>query len=776
MLPWLTRLQEAIRGIPVYETLTFPYPPLFAYVITLVGAPAAAILGKDHLAQSVPALAKLSTISPLVAQVIPNPLVMLALKLPAIGADIGTGLVLGRIAAELGVTPRRARCLTVFWMLNPLTIWVSAVQGQFDPIPVFLTVVAVAMMFRGQWLAVGLALSLGTLFKAYPLLFLFVAVIAIVLDSSLDLRSRRLWHALGSLFAGAVAPVILFLPAISDTNVFIELFRRTGTMPVGAGLNLWFPAILPRFYQLLLPIAQTYQRMLYAGFFVFVLTLTWLTFRRWSASRERALLTLIVGLLSGLLLTTPLSQPQYVTWLLPFMLLGYVLQIHPGPLPLLLSVTPVLYYFALWSGNGLAFLLPLVVFWSVPVGAADLAGSLTGSLSAAGPLNSHTSLYLWLAFLVAGIVAFELLIVMAFSLRGPRGSAPATVPTLRRPSAISGLLATTLWLTALVLGAGVLTTLVSLRTTTPAVATVLNNRRLELTVTTGSYGDTYRVVVGQPTAARPVYVLLDPGVALHIATPVSVAGLLDHLVVDLRATGWAVPQRVDDRRLPDVMRTTPASIVVVPAGLTPSLAGPTADYQPATDYLKAGGELIVLAGGDSVESTPAPTPDSPGTWRDCLSLLVRHLVESPEGFPAGEEIGVNPSTIGEVLDIHYGLLSKGALVGAVAEAKGWDVGWQSSGPSASRRSSLAVVPVGKGRLVLFGSGLYNDEEMVADDIVRLLLSGTDAAPPMASRTFAVTGGEQAVVRLELPPGGAARILVFDREGFRFFHHTLEIGS
>jgi hypothetical protein len=75
-----------------------------------------------------------------------------------------------------------------------------------------------------------------------------------------------------------------------------------------------------------------------------------------------------------------------------------------------LSVTPILFYLAMWSGNALAMLLPAAVYVGWPVSPDTAASLLIRSYSMVGPF--HFPLRLWLMALVAGVVVAQLLFVL----------------------------------------------------------------------------------------------------------------------------------------------------------------------------------------------------------------------------------------------------------------------------------------------------------------------------------------------------------------------------
>jgi hypothetical protein len=71
------------------------------------------------------------------------------------------------------------------------------------------------------------------------------------------------------------------------------------------------------------------------------------------------------------------------------------------------------------------------------------------------------------------------------------------------------------------------------------------------------------------------------------------------------------------------------------------------------------------------------------------------------------------------------------------------------------------------------------ETLLSDDVARVLLSGTDVAPPLFALSRRVPHLQSRLVTTPLPavpppaaPPDAVRALVFDSNGFTYFHRTL----
>ncbi len=300
----------------------------------------------------------------------------------------------------------------------------------------------------------------------------------------------------------------------------------------------------------------------------------------------------------------------------------------------------------------------------------------------------------------------------------------------------------------------------------------------------GSLARDFRLLAGPYLAERPIYVLVDPAYPIVDSTLHSTKGLLDHLQTDLAGTGWTgTVNGVDAIGLASVVAGSHNSIVVIPSEAIPvTVLGPKRDFQPLRDYMLAGGELIMTGGGPfywagypGQKTVSLSETRSRIGWAGEVAVLGADLVHDPLGDPTVSAQGSAPSPLGAQMGTGFADLERGPLVDVLGSLRGWDLGWDGSAPGGSMRTSLAVVPLGRGRLVLFGGGLGGAEIRVAEDITRMLLSGMDIGPSVAASVLHVKAGSEIQTQLKiasLGPGAPVRLMVGDEIAFTFFHRTI----
>ena len=788
--PWLARVLEMAHGVPLYQNLTFSYPPLYAYALAFFTGPVTFLLGAEHLSTHVIAFQGLTLDTLLISTDIPHPLFILAAKLPMILADLGTGLLLAQMTRELTGSDRRAELAAALWFFNPLSIWVGSVHGQFDPIPAFLTVLALSLMWRRQWLGVGIALSLGVLFKLYPIYLIPIAAVFALTDEPRSPGRRGVrWPArnLLLLFVGVILPMDLFLPALARSSLATAVFSRTETRTVGTGLDLWFPTILPGVQAAMTPIARVYSQVLQFVLYGGLLAVGWRAIR--GADRALSQVEAFIAVLLLVLLTSPSTNPQFMVWVLPFVILAWAVrggwgQVD-GVVMALLSTVPVLFYLALWGGNPLAILAPAIAYFSWPVGPVEAAAVLSRSLAVVGPQN--IPLRLWMMFLVAFATVVVLVVALArIFLPKPKAVGTPSRHTWRLVRAPA--LAVLASLMAILLAGLGVAAAVEGRYVGPRASAALtaDGRTVNVQVAAGTEPVALNLVAGPMVAARPVFVLVDAQYPTLLTSFQSVKGLYDHLAIALPVGGYGGRvSRVTAAQMAVEMRRTPNSVVVVGSGAMPdTVLGPKRDFAPVKAFLNAGGELVFAGDGlfywaarEGQQSFSLGDRQSRIDWAGARAVLGYDLVYDPAGVPSGEVLGDVPSPPAQVLGITNRLAQRGARLSVLRTGGGWDVGVDTTRAPYSQRSSLAVVPVGAGRLILFGGGLQGQERGIANDVTKLLLSGTDVGPPLGTVSTTLAANTERSLRIALQravPAGGLRLLVFLPNGFDFYHQSLVV--
>jgi len=363
---WATFAQEVAGGLDPYASRSFSYPVAWAYVLGVVTRALARFMDPGGYQLALPALRDLAGLTHVTDWRVTTPAFNLAVKLPAIAADGAIGALLHGLVA-----PRRGeeagRRVAGAWLLNPLAIFVSAVHGQFDALAALLSLVALVLLVDGRRFLAGAALALAVLTKAYPIVLAlpWAAAVAGSCFRGAGLAApRRAAVALLAPGAGALGAAALLLWPTLGGAMGTTIASRGGTVTVGGGLNPWFVQYVPGGAAVVEAHAGAFGGVLTA---LFLLLLAALAIRAFRACRAGAIpLPALAGtsaaVLVGLLLTSRATNPQYLVWALPFLLLWASLG-RPMALPIAAITAAGLGFYAAMLNFALAaLLLPLAVY------------------------------------------------------------------------------------------------------------------------------------------------------------------------------------------------------------------------------------------------------------------------------------------------------------------------------------------------------------------------------------------------------------------------------
>ncbi|HET8627160.1 MAG TPA: hypothetical protein VFL91_07065 [Thermomicrobiales bacterium] len=258
---------------------------------------------------------------------------------------------------------------------------------------------------------------------------------------------------------------------------------------------------------------------------------------------------------------------------------------------------------------------------------------------------------------------------------------------------------------------------------------------------------------------RQVGVFYDPGYEPLLASRTSWKGIGDHVAVELGLRGYA--GRVEVLDAPALARFVagPAdTALVLASGYVPDVLARD-DYAALKGWVSRGGLLFWLGdafsfyragpGQTVVDGDPTVTVGWAGQ-RDFFG------VDLLEGSHHEQARAANPSPLATAFDLRYDWATVGPLLAPLAAHGGTALGWTST--TGDDRTSLALLPFGQGRIVLFGWGVLDDEVTPSRDIATILSADLAdlAAPDVATQdvTLGGPGGPGAYSGTFTLPAGA----------------------
>lgn len=159
--------------------------------------------------------------------------VFLAMWCKAIGTGfyLGCGVLVGRLAAQIGCDENTCQWATLLFWLNPISFFNTLVMGQYDSICLFFLLWALLCYLKQKNTAFALLIGVGMVFKFFPL-FLFIPLLLLVEKRPLQ------WVKYGLLSLWLYLPTtLLFMGRNGDAGFFNQLMADrifAVTFPGGA--------------------------------------------------------------------------------------------------------------------------------------------------------------------------------------------------------------------------------------------------------------------------------------------------------------------------------------------------------------------------------------------------------------------------------------------------------------------------------------------------------------------------------------------------------------
>ena len=223
------------------------YPPGWAFLLGSIGHVVALGLPPGQFAQSNPLAASLVVNRGLIEPTaLVSPIYALAEKSVLFLFDLGNGILLYLIAKNYFKPKISAKSVFYLWFLNPLVITVSALDGDYDTLPVFFVLLTILLVLEGQYLFSGLSLGISIGLKLFPI-FLFPLVLGIAWrvtkQSSSEFRRAFGWLVVG---CGVTLLVGLWPPGVFTQYVTDALTGTNVGLSFG-GFWIWSVTSLPGF-------------------------------------------------------------------------------------------------------------------------------------------------------------------------------------------------------------------------------------------------------------------------------------------------------------------------------------------------------------------------------------------------------------------------------------------------------------------------------------------------------------------------------------------------
>jgi Gpi18-like mannosyltransferase len=745
---FFTVTNDLLAGLNMYATNSFSYPPLWAYAMhptvgltTLFVSPN--LLGVRIATQS------LSLENWQLPAIVTSPLFNILFKLPLIIADVLIGLILYRIIKELR-DEKKAKMAFVLWFLNPLVILIDSVLGQFDVLPTLMIVLAFCLLCNRNYFASGSAIGAGVLFKIFPIYFAPLYLFSIAkLESKGPLKIlenlRNILPKCSRFLAGILVPFFIFLSPLINSNIIHDIFARTQTVSGIGGLTIFSVAEFPGMQWLLL-IISLHSGMVFWSLMISSLVAILLVSFAFFTSQKDFLEIFLLGNVAIILIifvTSLVVNPQYIVWILPFMIVEWGL--YKRNLIKLSLLSIVASVFLIGIGGPLFFFRPLAVFTPLL--------SVNTVYSSIQFFENYDG---WAILFTSGILGVIVIILClkdtlklllkkrskfeTMTDRGEGKTEDNDDSSLKiRWGLVSPLKILTLVLVALMLGQSL--AFVLPRTQQNASFQVQNIdfangkwAKLNYVVKSAGWYPVDIQVSATPSTSilhgtidKAVFMYYDPNYPSSLVGDISWMGLIDHVPVELKLRGYDGPVKiVDAEELKNAIRANPDSIVLIPSGVLPETVHAN-NESLLGNWLLSGGTLIwvgdvfaYFSGYEGKVIQPFSESNFSQVQNQILGFTLFDNVSKED-----ERLATIPSDYSNALDLQYPDAITGAYVSEVLNHGGEILGKITS--SQYPRTSIAYVPAGNGHLLLFGGGVGRTftptgEDAIAHDIAQIICS------------------------------------------------------
>jgi hypothetical protein len=351
---WHLLAVRTAYGLRIYDYPGFAYPPVWGYILGFCAKLGALISDPAKFAIYIPSFERARIMSGMFNTAPLSPEFNLIFRTPLFVADVLVGFILYQFVNDLGKNDSRATIAFSLWFFNPLVIWTSAVQSQFDVFSTLFSLLAVILCYRRNFLWSGLMLGLGFMSKTSsillaPILLAFIASTENYEQSmssfKLSLgRVKSITKAVSKFIIGCMGGVTATgLPWLASSGEFYQFAKWTLGLGLTKGLVVggfspWFIIYIPMCQWVEYWVSDNSILVTFFLQTTMVVLLVFLGLITLIAAYKKPLEALLFGLTVAMgivYMTMPLVNSQYLVWILPFLVLN-ILVFKKGKFPFLL--------------------------------------------------------------------------------------------------------------------------------------------------------------------------------------------------------------------------------------------------------------------------------------------------------------------------------------------------------------------------------------------------------------------------------------------------------
>ena len=225
----------------------------------------------------------------------------------------------------------------------------------------------------------------------------------------------------------------------------------------------------------------------------------------------------------------------------------------------------------------------------------------------------------------------------------------------------------------------------------------------------------------------PIYFYFDDSYPLVLTSVNAYLGLYNFLTSDLAEKNIQnTIQIVDAKGLVEKMGDG-KSIIIMSSGILPDTVY-SKDKNLVTQWLESGGIMFWLGDGfgyySAAEGREIKDDSEHGKigWEGQEKILGKNYLFGEVFEPVEKSLADTATQIAQALGLKYRYITTGAVMSELARNNASSIGFNKNINDNFGRSSISFIPVGKGRLILFGSGILEKQRDVSWDITQIISS------------------------------------------------------
>jgi uncharacterized membrane protein len=228
----------------------------------------------------------------------------LVIKLPLIFGDVLVAILLFKLT--------KSRLVTALWFLNPYIIFISAVHGQFDVLPTLFVLLSMFFLLKKQNLASAASLAVAIGYKIFPV---FLLPLFLVFSARTFGKKITMKYLLILLTISFFVFSIFLLPQNFKylyEGLFVDLPQRSISY-VGSSISYI------EFLTLHLHFLNNYNFLyVFVPLYIVLILFSVKFVKDFDTFNEAIIMTLLL-----LFVTYNTMHPQFLVWVIPFLLLEY---------------------------------------------------------------------------------------------------------------------------------------------------------------------------------------------------------------------------------------------------------------------------------------------------------------------------------------------------------------------------------------------------------------------------------------------------------------------